>query len=174
LCSSIYTLRYFAWAFSELTTWWKRKSSLFFFSSIFHKLISNSVHRLIHCVISHGHFQSSLHGEKEKAVFFSLVQYFINWYRMVFTDLYTALFRMGIFRAHYMVWVSHCVEDHFGSFHILVINNFLNIIIFEQSKPASLCHCLLVICHLGSLDHTIKKSEDLHDVIWFKPMRWMI
>jgi hypothetical protein len=67
----------------------------FFFSSIFHKLILNSVHRFIHCVISHEHFQSSLHGEKEKAVFFSLVQYFINWYRMVFTDLYTALFRKG-------------------------------------------------------------------------------
>jgi hypothetical protein len=26
-------------------------------------------------------------------------------------------------------------------------------------------HCLLVICRLGNLARTMKKSEDLHDVI---------
>jgi hypothetical protein len=47
-------------------------------------------------------------------------------------------------------------------YQVYKCNNFQNIIIFERSKPASLCHCLLVICHLGSLDHAIKKSEDLN------------
>ena len=29
----------------------------------------------------------------------------------------------------------------FGSYRVLVINNFQNIFVFERSKPASLCHC---------------------------------
>jgi len=27
-------------------------------------------------------------------------------------------------------------------------------------------HCVFVVCRLGNLAHTMKKSEDLHDVIW--------
>ena len=50
----------------------------------------------------------------------------------------------------------------FGNFRI---NNFQNSIVFERSKPASLCHCLLVVCRLGSLARTMKKAEDFHDVI---------
>ena len=36
------------------------------------------------------------------------------------------------------------------SFRVLVIDNFQNVIVF---KPASLYHCLLVACRLGSLAH---------------------
>jgi len=45
------------------------------------------------------------------------------------------------------------------------INKKKYIIVFERSKPASFCHCLLVVCRLGSLVRAMKKSEDLHDVI---------
>jgi hypothetical protein len=49
--------------------------------------------------------------------------------------------------------------------NIIDVSGTLNIIVCERSKPASLCHCLLVVCHLGSLARAMKKSEDLDDII---------
>jgi hypothetical protein len=48
---------------------------------------------------------------------------------------------------------------------IFFLKHFQNTTVFEQSKPASLCHCLLVVCRIGSLAHAMKKSKDLHDII---------
>jgi len=48
---------------------------------------------------------------------------------------------------------------------LLVINNFQIIIVFQRSKPASFCHCLLVVCRHVSLASAMKKFEDLHDAI---------
>ena len=75
-------------------------------------------------------------------------------------------FKLSIFHLQILIQNSSGTCYHiFGSFRVLVINNFQNIIVCERSKPASLCHCLLVVCHLGSLACTMKKSEDLHNII---------